>query len=414
MIKPYSSRIASFLLVSGLAVNLAGCSDDPAATNHAPAAKITAAATATLGKPIALDGSGSSDADGDKLTYAWTIKTAPAGSTAKLDKVDAIKPSFTPDKAGDYAIALVVSDGKDKSAEASAAVKASAAANQKPVANAGAAAAVAIGETAKLDGSKSTDADTGDVLTYAWTLKAPATSTAALDSATSATPSFKADLAGEYTATLVVSDGKDSSDPASVKITASANHKPVADAGAGFVSKVAQEITLDGSKSSDADKDAITFAWTLDTKPPTSASTLKNATTDKPSFTPDKAGSYLVSLVADDGKSKSDKVTIEIIAQDGALKPVAKIAIPASPKIATDVVLDGSTSLAPKGATAVTLTYAWTLKTKPTGSTAALPATPGAKPTFKADLEGKYTFELKVNDGTTDSDVASADATFIK
>jgi hypothetical protein len=92
-------------------------------------------------------------------------------------------------------------------------------ANVAPVASAGNAQSVSTGAVT-LDGS-ATDANL-DVLTYAWTLSGkPAGSSAVLSNATAAKASFVADLPGVYTATLVVSDGKLSSAPASVTITAS-------------------------------------------------------------------------------------------------------------------------------------------------------------------------------------------------
>jgi hypothetical protein len=92
--------------------------------------------------------------------------------------------------------------------------------NRAPIANAGAANTVATGTTVALDGSASSDPD-GDALTFSWTLQRPATSAATLTGATTSKPSFVADVAGSFVATLTVSDGKVSAS-ASVTITAQA------------------------------------------------------------------------------------------------------------------------------------------------------------------------------------------------
>jgi RHS repeat-associated protein len=92
--------------------------------------------------------------------------------------------------------------------------------NTRPVADAGKDRAVGIGETVTLDGSRSADAD-GDALSFSWRLlSVPATSTATLIGATTATSTFTADVAGSYTAELVVGDGRKMSLPATVTITA--------------------------------------------------------------------------------------------------------------------------------------------------------------------------------------------------
>jgi mono/diheme cytochrome c family protein len=69
-----------------------------------------------------------------------------------------------------------------------------------------------------LNGSTSSDPE-GAALTYAWTLQAPAGSSASLSSATASQPTFVADMAGAYTAVLTVSDGALTAS-ASVVITA--------------------------------------------------------------------------------------------------------------------------------------------------------------------------------------------------
>ena len=64
---------------------------------------------------VTLNGSGSSDPDGDPLTYQWTFNSIPYGSSAKLTFANIASPSFIPDIEGDYVAQLIVNDGKDNS-----------------------------------------------------------------------------------------------------------------------------------------------------------------------------------------------------------------------------------------------------------------------------------------------------------
>ena len=93
--------------------------------------------------------------------------------------------------------------------------------NAAPVANAGGAQNVLVGNVVTLNGSGSSDAN-GDTLTYMWTGSRPTGSSATLIGASTVAPTFTADIAGTYVISLVVSDGKASSVPATVTITASA------------------------------------------------------------------------------------------------------------------------------------------------------------------------------------------------
>jgi hypothetical protein len=98
--------------------------------------------------------------------------------------------------------------------------------NTAPVANAGVAQNVVAGSVVTLDGSASSDAN-GDTLTYAWILTSkPAGSSAVLTAATSAKPTFKADVAGTYFGTLTVNDGKVNSAPVTVRIAQNAPVDP--------------------------------------------------------------------------------------------------------------------------------------------------------------------------------------------
>ncbi|MBI5445699.1 MAG: hypothetical protein HY900_31345 [Deltaproteobacteria bacterium] len=95
------------------------------------------------------------------------------------------------------------------------------------------------------------------------------------------------------------------------------NIAPVARAGSDQTVLVSSAVTLDGSASSDADGDPITFQWSFVSKPGGSAATLSGATAEKPTMTPDVAGSYVIQLVVNDGTidSAADQVTVTATAE---------------------------------------------------------------------------------------------------
>jgi hypothetical protein len=72
-----------------------------------------------------LDGSGSSDANNDVLTYQWILVSKPNGSTAQSNNAAIAKPTFVADVSGIYVWSLVVNDGAINSLADSVAVTAS-------------------------------------------------------------------------------------------------------------------------------------------------------------------------------------------------------------------------------------------------------------------------------------------------
>lgn len=384
---------------------LANCSSLDSA-NTAPIAKAGTNQNVITGSVVTLDGSASSDADNNPLTFKWSLVAAPAGSTATLVNPASAKPTFTADVSGTYLFSLLVNDGKIDSAMATVTVTATNL-NVAPVANAGSNQSVVTGTQVTLDGSSSSDANR-DLLTYKWTLIAkPNGSQATLTSATDVKPKFTADVAGTYIFTLVVNDGRLSSSAdasSTVAITASGvNAAPVSNAGVNQNVVVGTAVTLDGSASGDANLDPLTYKWTLVVKPATSVAALSSATAAKPTFTADLAGVYVASLVVNDGKLDSALATVTVTASAVNAAPVANAGANQNVVTASQVTLNGNGST---DANFDPLTYKWAFGAKPTGSAAALSSATAASPTFTADLAGVYVVTLIVNDGKLDSAVS--------
>ncbi|MEW6755413.1 MAG: SUMF1/EgtB/PvdO family nonheme iron enzyme [Candidatus Latescibacterota bacterium] len=177
--------------------------------------------------------------------------------------------------------------------------------NRPPVANAGTHQSVRPGTTVILDATGSRDAD-GDALTYQWTAPSGVT----LSDATAARPTFTAAAPGTYRFGLVVSDRRATSLADAVVVTvASANRAPVADAGPDQTVEVGAAVTLDGTGSSDADGDPLTYQWTAQ-----EGVTLSDATVASPTFTAPGAGTFVFSLVVSDGevRSAADEVVVTV------------------------------------------------------------------------------------------------------
>lgn len=282
----------------------------------------------------------------------------------------------------------------------------------KPIANAGTNRDVKLGVEVQLDGSASKGASPSDTLTYHWTMAAPATSKSTLKGVDTVDPTFTPDVVGAYAITLVVRSGGVESDPFKVTLTATKdNAKPVATFAASPANPKTGDVIKLESTSSDADKDPLTFKWTLKAAAG-SAAKLSDATSGKPTFTADKAGVYDVALIVNDGKIDSEPFGLAITVSDPAVAKPTAVAKSSKDAVAPgdSIDLDGSAS---KVEGAAKLTYLWSIKSKPTGSTVVFTDAQKIleKPTLKLDLEGTYEINLVVNDGKNDSDPASIKVT---
>jgi hypothetical protein len=280
--------------------------------NTPPVANAGPAQVVSIGAFVQLNGSGSTDVDGNPLTYKWSLITLPPNSKAVLSNASIVNPTFTADLPGTYVVQLIVNDGQVDSPPATVTISTNAV--QPPTAQAGPNQTVVHGTTVTLNGS-GTDPQSLP-LTLSWSLiTVPQGSKAQLSPmpATIASPTFTADLPGVYVAQLIVNNGFLNSAPATVTITTT-NSPPVANAGPNQNVTVGASVILDGSGSSDADHDPLTFMWSFTSRPTSSNATLSGANTKAPTFTPDLAGTYVVQLIVNDGFVNSPPVTVTITA----------------------------------------------------------------------------------------------------
>ncbi len=363
--------------------------------NSAPVARAGADRSAPVRASLTLDGSASSDADGDTLQFQWTVVSRPIGSVAPLLNPTSVTPSIVIDRPGTYRLRLVVNDGTVASTPDDVDIST---VNSAPVANAGPDAHVNLAQVVVLDGSGSTDVD-GDPLTYSWSFASvPSGSAAAFDSAAAVTPQFTVDRAGTYVAQLIVFDGVVSSVADTVVVT-TRNTAPIARAGDDRAAVAGAQVPLDGSASSDPDGTPVTFMWSFVSVPAGSTTTLVNPTSPTPVFRADRSGLYVVQLVVSDGQLSSDPDTVSVSTTNTA--PVARAgADQLSVPVDGVVALDGSAS---SDAEAQALSFRWALLTAPAGSAAVLSGDQSPMASFVADRPGDYVAQLIVNDGLVDS-----------
>lgn len=99
------------------------------------------------------------------------------------------------------------------------------------------------------------------------------------------------------------------------------NTIPIADAGRDQNALNDALVVLDGSQSKDDDGDTLTYGWTMTSKPAFSTAVLTNPNSTTPSFTTDAPGTYIASLLVNDGVDNSIEDTVSI----NALSSVSNI-----------------------------------------------------------------------------------------
>ncbi len=287
------------------------------APNQAPVADAGVSQRVPEGSLVQLDGSGSSDPDGDALTFAWAQTAGPA---VTLTGPSTARPDFTaPAVAADtvFEFELTVADPLGASATDRVEVVVTPTPNDPPVAHAGDDQVVDEGQGTSLDGRASFDPE-GGALVYAWSqVSGP---TAALTLADSAQPLLAGvrvvgDTPLEFELRVTDVRGAQATDRVVVLVREALNDAPIADAGVDQSVSERSTAQLDGTGSSDPEGQPLAFAWTQLDGPPV---TLDDATSATPGFTAPAATSptalrFELRVTDPGGASATDEVTVTIL-----------------------------------------------------------------------------------------------------
>lgn len=343
------------------------------------------------GGRITLDGTSSSDANGDKLVLAWDQDLGrPLAGHVRAGAL-----GVRVERPGLYGFTLTARDRAGASSQAEVPVVSVDDGRPAPTAVASTPVFGQTGAAVMLDASGSyvrhrRGAD------YSWRqVDGPSV---ALGGADPARPTFLPPVAGRYGFEVSVASGGFRSPPARVDVLVSdpGVALPRAAAQATGVVSVGEPVALDGSGSAPGAGGTLAYRWRQVSGP---AAGLTDADLAVATAVPFATGSHVFELVVSEGGAVSVPAKVRIDA--GSARPVAVASGPAVVQAGHKVRLDGSGSTGPARKT---LRYCWT---QVAGPWVALDEPDRARPEFESRVPGVYAFELEVDDGT----VRSAPAT---
>lgn len=375
--------------------------------NRPPVADAGTNQTVQTGDEVILDGSASTDPDGDNdiAAYRWQQILGPI---VPLSDANAILPVFTAPPTGNGGIALqfelTVTDKGGLKSSARVTVNVISESNSPPSADAGADQNVAEGTSVTLDASVSADPENQN-LTFRWRQIGGIPVT--LSDAKNAKPSFTApDVSrggGILTFELTVTDSGGLMDSDTVMINVVYTEQPPsADAGPDQSVRAGETVYLDGRASADPDGQITSYLWTQAEGTPVG---LSNPNLPNPFFTAPASGGtpliFQLTVVDNEGLSDTDYVTV-IIAAGGA-GPVAAAGADQTVDEGSSILLDGSGSKAGDG---LIPAYRWVQLSGPPAHIAEphQQKTSAIAPGVQHDTEIILQLQVKDSNGMTDTD----------
>ncbi len=177
----------------------------PAGPNQPPIAEANGPYSGTVGTPVSFSSAGSSDPDGDPITYLWDFGDGSTSTQAN--------PSHPYNSPNTYTVTLMITDSEGASGMDTTTATITSGGNQPPVANAGPDRTAPVRTNVTFDGSNSYDPD-GTVTSYAWNFGDDSTGSGVI-------ATHKYTRTGTYTVTLTVTDnlGATGQDTAIVTVT---------------------------------------------------------------------------------------------------------------------------------------------------------------------------------------------------
>ncbi len=264
---------------------------------------------------ITLTGAGSSDLDGDSLTYNWLQTTGPA---VVLSSATAVQPTFTATVNGDYFFRLIVNDGVTNSIADTVRVQV---VERAPV-------LVTIGPRNVAEGANlnflatATDAD-GTVPTLS-AINLPANATFVNNGNGTGTFNFNPTFvqAGVFNVTFIASDGVlADSELVAVTVTEAGNQRPVL--AAIGPRNVTEGLTLNFNTSA-TDPDGTLPTFTAANVPANATYTNNGNGTATFVFNPNfaQAGVFSVTFIATDGTLADSELVVITVIDAGNQAPV--------------------------------------------------------------------------------------------